>query len=117
MPLEPLGDAVLIDIVEHEPDTDLLDEFNKLTDELSEDHEFSVSKRQIEASISQKVKQTQQGEVIATGPDCRELILGDLVIFPLHSGSMVTIVDPISLTPRRVFVLSETSCLARYREG
>ena len=117
MALKPLGSAVFIEIIEHERNSELLEEFQELTAELAEGLDFSVSRRQIEASISQKEKQQQQGTVIATGPDCRELEEGDVVIFPLYSGSMVTIVDPIENTYKRIFVLTETSCLARYREG
>ena len=117
MSLKPLGSAVFIEIIEYEKDSALLTEFQELTAELAEGLDFSVSKRQIEAAISQKEKQQQQGLVIATGPDCRELEEGDVVIFPLYSGSMVTIVDEIENTYRRVFVLTEASCLARYREG
>jgi len=117
MALDPLGNAVLVDIIEHEPDNDLLNAFSSATEDFGKGHDFDASKRQIEAAISWKEKQVQQGTVIATGPDCKELEEGDVVIFPLYSGSMVTIMDPIEETQKRVFVLSEKACLARYREG
>jgi len=117
MALSPLGNAVFVEIIEYEPDDELINEFLESTENFAEGHEFTANRRQIEAAISQKEKQQQQGTVIATGPECRELEEGDVVIFPLYSGSMVTIVDEIANTYKRVFVLTEASCLARYREG
>lgn len=117
MALEPMSDAVFIEIIEHEPNQDLIDEFNEATRELDSNLDFSRERRRIEANLSKKEKQTQQGFVIAVGPDCRELEEGDMVVFPLYSGSMVTIVDELENSYKRVFVLSESSCLARYREG
>ena len=111
----PLGDSVFLEIVEHEPDTELTDEFRELTED--SDLDLERERRRIEASISRKEPQAQQGTVFAMGPDCVELIEDDLVIFPLYSGLMVTIVDPITEEYKRVFVISEKNVLARYREG
>ena len=122
MALKPLGDAVFVEVIYHQPDEELLDDFNDAVSEFdlgSSQHltaALETEKRRIEASISKKEPQSQQGDVIAVGPDCRELEVGDYVIFPLYSGSMVTLLNEATGKYQRVFVLSEIACLARYRE-
>lgn len=117
MALEPLNDTVFIEIVQHEPDSDLADELKELTSEFESNLELGRESRRLEAVIASKKPQTQQGYVTATGPACKILEEDDLVIFPLHSGSMVTIFNEETQVAQRVFVISEINCLARLREG
>ena len=123
MPLKPLGSAVFVEIIEHEPDSELVNQYNQLTKEFDTSvsnrlaTEVQLAGRALEAAISKKEPQTQQGYVLEIGPDCREIEVGDYIVFPLYSGSMVTIVNEETMEYQRVFVVEESACLARFSEG
>jgi len=122
MPLKPLGSAVFVEVIEHEPDNELVEEYNQLTKEFDASvpnrlaTEAQLAGRTLGAAISKKEPQTQQGYVVAMGPDCKEVQEGDYIIFPLYSGSMVTILDETTGQYSRVFVVEESACLARFYE-
>lgn len=122
MALKPLRDAVFLDIIEHEPDQALANELDEATSQFLKAAskrilaEAAIETRRLQASITAPKQVTQQGLVIACGPECKELAVNDLVVFPMYSGSMVTVIDEGTEEYKRVFVISEKACLARYRD-
>lgn len=76
--------------------------------------ELDVAKRQIDASL-QPDKRVYQVMVIAVGPECKDLQVGDLAILPPRKGTMITVVDEKTNEPLRVYAIRESDVLALYR--
>ena len=121
MSLMPLNNAFMGEVIEHEGDSELADELRELAEKFVEAPGVSrslamaagVSERQLVAAVESSKKQPFQVRVIAVGPDVRELEVGDIVVIPMYSGAMVTIVDEETQEYSRVFVSREDEALAR----
>jgi hypothetical protein len=118
----PLNDTLFLDIVYSEDNVELRDELDKATEEFKKSaplimqHQIDAEQRRIGAGLSGR-PQSQMGNVVALGPDVKGPVKkDDVIIFPLHAGSMVTVLDPEQKEYRRLFAISEKACLARYRE-
>jgi hypothetical protein len=123
MSLKPMGDTVFGDpiVQEDESTVKLVSEIHNLAQEYidalgpSAQLEFSREARRLEA-IAQPEKVYYMMTVTDIGPECVELQPGDTAILAPYSGTMITVVNEETQEPRRVFCISESAVLARYRE-
>ena len=115
---KPLNDTLFcLPVVEESPHTDLSDEFKQLTAQFdaaieNNAHEFDMSKRAQVAQLDEPVFEFAQAYVIETGPDVRDVEVGDVVIVPPDHGAMITVVED-DFEYKRVFVIGEKFCLAK----
>lgn len=119
----PLNDTVFLRIVFSDENAELRESLEQSTEAFAQQVQskrllvdLSLETRRLDASLSSR-PQAQMGEVIAIGEevDPRMVRKGDILIFPLHMGSMLTITQPDG-TFSRVFAIPYSQCLARYRE-
>ena len=117
-----MNDTVFGDAVSEEAFDDLTKLFNEVASEFRAtiesanlDGQLYRDEKSITAALQQQPKLHFMITVTETGPDCRELAVGDTAILPSAGGTMVTVVDDVTNEPRRVFAISESVVLARWR--
>lgn len=120
MGLRPLNDTIFGEIVEDE------NENTELARMLEESHnsfittlstpssEFELDGKGMVAELTHTRKQSYQCRVTETGPDCKDLCVGDIAILPPKVGSMLTVIDEDSAPPtyKRIYAVSERVVLA-----
>lgn len=122
MPLHPMGDTIFGELVSDEGFDTLTLMFLAASEDFRKDlggvlgGQVAVDERVITAQLSEKKKLHYMATVTAVGPDCKELRIGDIAVLPPSGGTMVTIVDEETNEPRRVFAISESVVLARWRD-
>lgn len=121
--LKPMNDTIFGEIISDDSFDDLTRLFQEVSETFREtfenrmlDGQVAVEERKIAAQLQKKNKLHYMVTVTATGPDCRELAIGDTAILPPYGGTMVTVVDEETNLPMRVFAISESKVLARWRE-
>ncbi len=120
MGLRPLNDTIFGDIVEDENENtelaEMLDmEHNAFITTLSSpSSEFEQVGQGMVAGLTQTRKRSYQCRVTETGPDCKDLQIGDIAILPPKVGTMLTVIDEDTDPPtyRRVYAVSERVVLA-----
>lgn len=121
MQLQPMNDAIMALPIEHvdEDKQDLLNELTELTNAARPDI-AARELRQADNSVRLAAAQTEdtmfamyQVSIIAVGPDCQDVAVGDTVIIPPDSGTMVTVIDPETQEYRRVYLNNEHALLAK----
>lgn len=72
--------------------------------------------RRLIAMLESPQKKLFQVRVLAVGPDCVDVKLGDIVILHPGAGTMVTVYDEDTEQMERLFLASEKDALATWRE-
>lgn len=114
--IKPMNDSVIGEPIVHDQ-SPLLEELEALTANVNVpgmEHEFDTARRQMEATLAPQ-KQPFQVTVVACGPDCKELVPGDIAFLPQGGGTLVTIHDEDDGSFQRLFMISESAVLARFR--
>ena len=120
MGLRPLNDTIFGEIVEDESeDTELAEmleaEHNSfITTLATPSSEFELDGKGMVAELSRTRKRSYQCRVTETGPDCKDLHVGDIAILPPKVGTMLTVIDEDMDPPvyRRIYAVSERVVLA-----
>lgn len=119
--LKPMNDTVFGSLVSDEGFDDLTRLFLEVSESFKDEvsslghDQVAIAERQTVAQLSEKKNLHYMAEITAVGPDCRELAVGDIAILPPYGGSMVTIINENN-EPERVFAISESAVLARWRD-